>query len=881
MGNQNAVVRQIVSVFLNKSLSLLSYFFFVIFIFYFANLSAETWNVDSDGNWNVAGNWNPAAVPNDPGATATFGSVITAPRTITCGNYSIDTLNIDSSNAYDLSGGGSLRLYNAINVTNINGNASHSINLGTVLNNDCTVTVTLDPAYTFTIGQTFGDYGIIKEGSGTLQTNTSSSTYSGGITLSEGTLLLVRAGAGTGIIAMSDGTTLAIGSAVIDTDIPNNVTLAGTNTINADSGIQTLSGVLSSSGNLTKSGVGILALSNDNTYSGGTTLSAGTLSLAANTGAGTGTVAMSDGTALALGSAIAASNNVTLAGTNTINVDSGTGTLSGILSSSGNLTKTGLGILAFSNDNTYSGATNVNAGTLIVNGSIASSSLLTVKNSSTLQGTGTVGVTTVNSGGTVIPGNSVGTLNVSGNFTFETGSTYQVEIDGDTEDLIAIIGGQAIIEDGANLHVTIDNFIAGNEHTIITATGGISKSVADPFNVTGPNATLVGDVVYNTNDVVLNLSVGSFTNTVPASSGNPGAVAAYLDTLPTQPLGSDLENVLDVLAILPADQMTKALDLLQVAPYKCFYLSQHNILNVKNIIQKKSNEFYQNYCVRNIKCKKKVSVWVDPYGAFLSQNDDKGVVGSDIDSAGVVAGSDFMIIRNLYFGLSGAYSYSSIDLHDKRGKGDVNSFYGGLYTSYHHCRFFINGSMLGAYNRYKGHRNIVFSSINRKATNKHSGGEFLAHIDTGVICVLRKSFELKPFIAGDYVYLRENGYTEKNADSLNLKVKRQNYNTFRFEGGTNLGVCYKVCGQKILPDLKLTYIREKQIDGKYYTSNLVDQPGSFKVVGINSTRNIISPGASITTYFYNEKCKFAIRYDGEFAKNYSNNLVNIELAAQF
>lgn len=75
------------------------------------------------------------------------------------------------------------------------------------------------------------------------------------------------------------------------------------------------------------------------------------------------------------------------------------------------LTKEGAGTLELQGANTYTGATNVNAGRLIVSGSLSGSSAVTVGPAGTLGGSGTVGAVTVNSGGTIAPGNnSPGTL---------------------------------------------------------------------------------------------------------------------------------------------------------------------------------------------------------------------------------------------------------------------------------------------------------------------------------------------------------------------------------------------------------------------------------------------------------------------------------------
>ena len=71
------------------------------------------------------------------------------------------------------------------------------------------------------------------------------------------------------------------------------------------------------------------------------------------------------------------------------------------------ITKIGSGTLTLSGDNTYTGATNVNAGTLLINGSTSNTSLVTVGINGTLGGTGTVGGNTTISG-IHSPGNSIG-----------------------------------------------------------------------------------------------------------------------------------------------------------------------------------------------------------------------------------------------------------------------------------------------------------------------------------------------------------------------------------------------------------------------------------------------------------------------------------------
>jgi autotransporter-associated beta strand protein len=151
-------------------------------------------------------------------------------------------------------------------------------------------------------------------------------TYTGGTTISAGTLELVNGGSVAG-------------------NITNNATLSINRTDSS-----TLANAVSGSGALTKSGSGTATLTAANTYSGGTTISAGTLELG-NGGSVAGNI----------------TNNATLSINRT---DSST--LANAVSGSGALTKSGSGTATLTAANTYSGNTTVSEGALqlATNGSL-------------------------------------------------------------------------------------------------------------------------------------------------------------------------------------------------------------------------------------------------------------------------------------------------------------------------------------------------------------------------------------------------------------------------------------------------------------------------------------------------------------------------------
>ena len=122
----------------------------------------------------------------------------------------------------------------------------------------------------------------------------------------------------------------------------------------------------------------------------------------------------------------------TLDGTLTVHavgdITLGVGTSGSASTGSGGITKTGSGKLTLSGENSYTGATAVNAGTLVVDGSITGTGGdVTVASGATLAGNGSiVRNLIIQSGGNITPGNSVGNLTVGGNVDFS--GTYQWEL---------------------------------------------------------------------------------------------------------------------------------------------------------------------------------------------------------------------------------------------------------------------------------------------------------------------------------------------------------------------------------------------------------------------------------------------------------------------
>ena len=805
--------------------------------------------------------------------------------------------------------------------TNLGAGASTlTLNSGTILqaNGSSSLsshTVTLGGAATIdTNGNPFsitsailGSGPLTKISAGTL-TLGGASTYTENTIINTGTLAISsNANLGTGGTLILNGGTTLQAFALTSTLSSHPITLGGS-VVNFDSNGNTFN-ISSNIGEnatsvLNKINAGLLNLSGDNFYTGGTMVSAGTLQM------GAATVMPPDGLVTVSGGAtfdlngfnqtignLTGNGNVTL-GLATLSLgDSTDQTFSGVISGvGGSLVKQNAGTFNLTGTNTYTGTTTVSGGNLAVNGSIAGS-LVSIFPGAILSGTGTINAP-INNTGEIRPGNSIGTLTVTNQVTFAPGSSYTVEIDPTTSDLINVVGAGVTIQSGASLIVVPDVGLyprnGENIYTIIQTTGGVSGTFS---TVSISSASFQTRVAYLGNSVELIISVSSLVNHV-GTSGNVGAVAQCLDNFAPSP-GSDMDNIIiQLIFVQDAEVLRNALNQMQPSLYKGFALSQENMsIAIRSTMSKRADILQENACLRNSmhpkKCSSKkqsdctpvaergLTVWVDALGNFSQQSRQNHEKGFHTTSGGAVVGLDYQVVDNLFLGVSGAYSHTAVDWEKSAADGEVQSGYLNLYGTYSTRHFFINAVVAGAHNEYFGKRRIKFLAVDRRARHSNSGNEGLAYLSAGGLFQLGKSFSLNPFVSADYIYLHQNGFKEHGAQSLNLHVKSSNSDYLRGEAGINFNGCIDKGSAKWVPNVKFGVIREWRFKGKHYETELTGADCTFTVSGLNPDRTLFAPGASITALLCDERLAFSAAYDGEFGEHYWDQNVNFQLGYSF
>ena len=362
-----------------------------------------------------------------------------------------------------------------------------------------------------------GAGGLTKNGNGTL-TLSGANTYTGGTTVSGGTLILNNGGQ-VGCI---------LGALIIDSGATVQLNTADALGWGGGTAVTQIN---VNGGTLTNNVAG------NNGYLASWTLTDGTMSSLAggayNIIGGSGMI-----TTLASANPSAINADIDIRGANSIlsiNAAQGAGAtdllISGVIADSpsepgdNGITKAGAGTLVLSGANTYTGNTTVSAGTLLVNGSLATGAV-NVGAGCYLGGTGIIGGnTTVSNGAVLIPGaiGANGTLGFGANLTLAPGATVDFDlstdntVDGGANDQIAV--SSALTLNGNAFHIkapgSLVDLDTNSDYVLITA-ASISGSFASiPVWDVAPANSNNFSVVTSGSHVTLHYS----TLTPPTGSG--------------------------------------------------------------------------------------------------------------------------------------------------------------------------------------------------------------------------------------------------------------------------------------------------------------------------------------------------------------------------
>jgi autotransporter-associated beta strand protein/T5SS/PEP-CTERM-associated repeat protein len=738
-----------------------------------------------------------------------------------------------------------------------------------------------------------GPGSLTKAGNGTL-TLAALNTYAGGTTVNGGTLAVAQdgnLGAAGGGLVLGGGTLQLLGNVTS----ARSVTLNGPGgTIDTNGNNGTLSGNIGGAGGLTKVGAGTLALWGASSYTGATNVNGGTLQAgAANVFASTSAFTVASGATLDFNgfnqtlASLAGAGSVTMgAGSMTVGGNNASTTFSGTISGAGGLTKNGTGALTLSGANAFTGLTTVNAGSLVVNGSLAGA--VTVNGGGVLNGTGRMGAL-VSNGGVIAPGNSIGTLNVNGNFT-QNGGTYQVEVNAAGQnDRINVAGSAALNGGTVQVLAQAGTYARNTTYTILNAAGGLNGAYS---GVTSNFAFLVPSLSYDANNVYLLLFQSASAFAAGAQTPNQYAVGTVLDQVNATATG-DLDTVLNALSALNTQQGPAALNAISGQQYADFGTMNvqsaalfMNVVGQQMALARGSAGGGQRQALAQA-CDVEACEGLSPWSVWASAIGGLGSVAGNGNSStltynfgGVASGVDYRLDPRFLVGLGAAYAAGNqwVDSFMGRGWTDTVSVIG--YGSFTNAGFYADALAGYAWSGNQLQRQIQFPGLQRTANGSAGANQFLGQIETGYRIGLDApaAASVTPFARLQGSTVTQNAFSEWGANSLSLNVAQQTTNSLRTVFGADLAGALPLGTERSLAlDLRLGWLHEYADTGRPITAAFAGAPtNAFTVYGATPQRDAAVIGFSAGTSVA-DATQLYLRYDGEIGTGASNHTLNLGL----
>lgn len=423
------------------------------------------------------------------------------------------------------------------------------------------------------------------------------------------------------------------------------------------------------------------------------------------------------------------------------------------ISGPGGLVKLGEGTLSLTGASSYLGTTFVEEGGLAVQGSIESD--VVVERSGTLSGNGQVGSTWVGAGGTIAPGNSIGTLTVAGDYVQEAAGTYAFEFDGGSGDQIRV-GGTAFLDGRLDMIALSNDFRLGTQYDLLLAEAGVTGGFSE---IVGPSAFLGGDLAYGPAGATLTL-VQSRSFADAAATRNEASVGRALDTL-------SAGEVQNAFLMLPTLEAASAV----LGPLSGEINASAKTVMINDGTLVRDAVFGRLTTLDGSPASSgatvapvgggigDAAVWAQGFGAWGSISGDGNAAGLDSDTGGFLVGADAELQQAWRLGLLGGYSRTTFDSEATAGSGSTSTVHLALYSGGAVGPVRLRGGAAYGWSSVETARSVIFpEAAGSSASYDATTGQLFGEIGYG-IAAGRAEFE--PFAGLAYVSLDTDGFTEQ------------------------------------------------------------------------------------------------------------------------
>ncbi|MFC7067360.1 autotransporter outer membrane beta-barrel domain-containing protein [Brucella rhizosphaerae] len=644
-------------------------------------------------------------------------------------------------------------------------------------------------------------------------------------------------------------------------------------------------------GALLKRGAGTLILGQANSYTGGTMVEAGVLQAGV---AG----AFVDNTTFAVNGGKLDLNNfdVTMSslsgeggslslGSAALGINQSANTrFDGNIDGTGSLTKSGSGVLVLNGANTYSGGTTVTEGGLVIGDAAHSDAFLSgkvsVENGASLSGLGFIGGLYAGAGSIIAPGNSIGTLKVKGDLTFDAAATYSAEIDASGKSDRIDVSGTATLG-GAKVYVekAAGTYMPGKRYTILSAEGGITGTFGDlsqnmPFVDLG--------LAYDVNSVYLDIARNDVDFISTANTRNQKSVAVAVEAL-----GAG-NAVYDTVVMQESeDDARRAFNALSGEIHAS---TRTAIINDSSIIRNAAMDRIgaafgndgQTSVVATDAGSAQISapraaIWGQALGVWSETGADGNAGKLKQSTGGFVAGYDAEVVENWRLGALAGYSRTSFDVNDRNSSGHSDNYHVGIYGGTKWNATMFKAGLAYSWHKIETDRFVAFPDFSESLDADYSANSFQAFGELSHRVDLNGTV-IEPFANLAVVRLQTDRFSEKGGNAALQIGKETTTTTFTTLG---LRASAPVVFGSLNAKLNGTVGWQHAYGDTIPTAAAAFDAGTvFEVAGAPIARDtaIIKAGFDIDL---GNQTTLGLEYSGQYGSSFNQNSGKARLSVKF
>lgn len=455
------------------------------------------------------------------------------------------------------------------------------------------------------------------------------------------------------------------------------------------------------------------------------------------------------------------------------------------ISGPGRLTKSGIGWLRLSGDNSFGGlsveegvleldgdnalsaAAAVNGGFFVLNGTLRDTTLEVNEGLASIQGTVTGGKTLVGAGGrlhgtgtlgdtrvegVIAPGNSIGTLRIDGDYTQVAGSVFEAEVDAAGGADLIDISGRADLQGGTVrvLSGSPNQYLLGQSYNLLSAAGGISGAFAG-IDSSAFSPFLGFSFSYSGSAVGIDISRGMALADA-ASTRNQRAVAASADVLA-------MDHVLaQRLTLLFPEQATAAFDLLSGE----LHASAQSVLvdsqqHVRESALARASAGQDAFAHQGDAGS---AAWVDVLRGSGTLDGDGNAARTEYSGNTTLVGYDYRFDNGWRLGVLGGTARTDLDARTRASEGDITGYRVGLYAGQAWGGFGLRGGITHDSSEVDIRRNIAFQGLQDQTHVEYDATVTQAFIEAGYR-MQAGAWEFEPYLQYAHVGFDTDGFREE------------------------------------------------------------------------------------------------------------------------